>query len=104
MTFRLPENLESSMLEVVRSGHFASVDAAMAEAAQMLLERIQQEQSVFTPPTAPREPASADRKPLWDRILDRAAEIPDEEWDKLPIDSSAQLDHYVYGVPKRPVK
>jgi len=87
MTIHLPENLEVSILEVVRSGQFASVDDAMAEAAQMLLERIHQAQPSPEPPTSPQEPGSVARKPIWDRILERAAEIPDEEWDKLPTDS-----------------
>ena len=45
------------------------------------------------------EPA---RPPIWDRIAARAAEIPAEELDKLPADGAAQIDHYLYGHPKRP--
>ncbi len=41
------------------------------------------------------------RKPVWERILERTAEIPDEEWHKLPTDLAAQHDHYLYGTPKR---
>lgn len=39
MTIHLPENLESSILEAVHSGQFASVDDAMAEAARLLLKK-----------------------------------------------------------------
>ncbi len=39
MTIHLPEKLESSILEVVHSGQFASVDDAMAEAARLLLRQ-----------------------------------------------------------------
>jgi hypothetical protein len=28
-------------------------------------------------------------------------DVPQEEWDRLPDDLMDQLDHYVYGVPKR---
>lgn len=42
MTIHLPENLESSILEVVHRGQFSSVDDAMAEAARLLLQRINQ--------------------------------------------------------------
>jgi predicted DNA-binding antitoxin AbrB/MazE fold protein len=45
------------------------------------------------------EPA---RPPIWERIAARAAEIPPEELDKLPADGAAQIDHYLYGHPKRP--
>jgi hypothetical protein len=41
-------------------------------------------------------------KPIWERILERSAAIPDEEWDKLPVDGAEQHDHYIYGTPKRP--
>ena len=37
MTIRLPENLEHSLLAEVQSGHFASIDEAMAEAVRLLL-------------------------------------------------------------------
>jgi antitoxin component of MazEF toxin-antitoxin module len=42
------------------------------------------------------------RVPIWERIAARAAEIPPEELDKLPPDGAAQIDHYLYGHPKRP--
>jgi predicted DNA-binding antitoxin AbrB/MazE fold protein len=45
------------------------------------------------------EPA---RPPIWERIAARAAETPPEEVAKLPPDGAAQIDHYLYGHPKRP--
>ncbi|HTU91413.1 MAG TPA: AbrB/MazE/SpoVT family DNA-binding domain-containing protein [Gemmataceae bacterium] len=42
------------------------------------------------------------RVPIWERLAARAAEIPPEELDKVPTDSAAQIDHYLYGHPKRP--
>jgi antitoxin component of MazEF toxin-antitoxin module len=42
------------------------------------------------------------RLPIWERIAARAAEIPPEELDKVPTDGAAQIDHYLYGHPKRP--
>ena len=42
------------------------------------------------------------RPPIWERIAARAAEVPPEEVDKLPADGAAQIDHYLYGHPKRP--
>ena len=30
-----------------------------------------------------------------------AAEVPDEEWDRLPVDLTDDLDHYLYGAPRR---
>jgi hypothetical protein len=30
-----------------------------------------------------------------------AAEVPQEEWDALPVDLIDNLDHYIYGTPRR---
>jgi antitoxin component of MazEF toxin-antitoxin module len=45
---------------------------------------------------------AAVRPPIWERIAARAAEIPSQEISKLPADGAAQIDHYLYGHPKRP--
>jgi predicted DNA-binding antitoxin AbrB/MazE fold protein len=42
------------------------------------------------------------RPPIWERIAALAADAPPEELDKVPTDGAAQLDHYLYGHPKRP--
>ena len=36
-----------------------------------------------------------------DEIARIAAEVPAEVWDRLPRDLNDQLDHYVYGTPRR---
>ena len=28
------------------------------------------------------------------------ADVPQEEWDRLPADLTDHLDHYIYGTPK----
>lgn len=45
---------------------------------------------------------AAVRPPIWERIAARAAQIPPGEVSKLPVDGAAQIDHYLYGHPKRP--
>jgi hypothetical protein len=39
--------------------------------------------------------------PIEDVLRKIASEVPQEEWDALPSDLIENLDHYVYGVPKR---
>jgi hypothetical protein len=34
-------------------------------------------------------------------LSDIAKEIPQEGWDKLPEDLDKNLDHYLYGGPKK---
>ena len=38
--------------------------------------------------------------PIWKEIIEIGAEVPDEEWAKIPSDLSKNHDHYLYGVPK----
>jgi hypothetical protein len=40
-------------------------------------------------------------RPIEEVLSDLAKEIPQEEWDKLPNDLNDNLDHYLYGVPKK---
>ncbi len=42
------------------------------------------------------------RPPIWEEIIALTADAPPEELDKPPTDGAAQLDHYLYGAPKRP--
>jgi hypothetical protein len=51
-------------------------------------------------PAAAGEPPAA--VPAWKQVLDNMKDLPDEEFDRMPADSSEQLDHYIYGTPKRP--
>jgi len=40
-------------------------------------------------------------RPIEDVLAELAREIPQEEWKKLPEDLTDNLDHYIYGSPKR---
>ena len=40
-------------------------------------------------------------RPLWEIVQEISAQVPLEEWEKLPADGAEQHDHYLYGSPKR---
>lgn len=40
-------------------------------------------------------------RPLWEIAEEISAQVPLEEWEKLPTDGAEQHDHYLYGSPKR---
>lgn len=42
------------------------------------------------------------RRPIWEEIAELTADIPPEEFDKLPPGGAAHIDEYLYGHPKRP--
>lgn len=46
-------------------------------------------------------PTEAPERPIEEILKELAAEIPREEWDRLPSDLTDNLDHYLYGTPKR---
>lgn len=41
------------------------------------------------------------KKSIWDKLDDRLKEVPEKEFAELPADASANLDHYLYGAPKK---
>jgi Arc/MetJ-type ribon-helix-helix transcriptional regulator len=92
MTIRLPTDLESYVHSKVLSGQFSSDDDAVAH----LLRRIKSAEQ--------DEAAEAGDAPVpaWQRLLENMKNVPDEVFDRIPTDSSEQLDHYLYGTPKRP--
>jgi hypothetical protein len=45
-------------------------------------------------------PATTER-PIWETITDMVKDIPDAVFDRLPKDAASQVDHYIYGLPKR---
>jgi hypothetical protein len=73
----------------------------MAEAASMLVQRLKREAGATPPATIQPEAAEAD-KAIWEEIEELTANIPDEEFLKLPVDGAEQLDHYIYGSPRQP--
>ncbi|MFQ6096104.1 MAG: hypothetical protein ACE5O2_00125 [Armatimonadota bacterium] len=46
-------------------------------------------------------PFDPSARPIEEVLAELAAEVPQEEWDSLPRDLTDNLDHYVYGTPKR---
>jgi hypothetical protein len=43
----------------------------------------------------------ANEAPIWEVITDIMSAVPDEVFDRLPKDAASQVDHYIYGLPKR---
>lgn len=60
---------------------------------QVVLERIHR-------PASPSDPQSRNRH-IWEIIAENMKRVPREDFAVLPKDGLNQIDHYVYGVPKR---
>lgn len=46
-------------------------------------------------------PFDPNARPIWEVIEEIGAAVPPEEWDKVPTDAAQNLDHYLYGHPKK---
>jgi hypothetical protein len=47
------------------------------------------------------EGTTARRRHIWDIIAENMNDVPPEDFSALPKDGLSQIDHYVYGVPKK---
>lgn len=41
------------------------------------------------------------QRTIWEMWQERLKDIPQEELDEIPTDASENLDHYLYGAPKK---
>ena len=92
MAITLPlQPQEEARLAAVAQAKGLSTDALVREALEKILA------------DAPEQPAGqeADSRPIWDVILDNMKDVPAEEFAKLPKDGASEVDHYLYGHPKR---
>ncbi len=109
----LPPDLARFAETEIAAGHFASVEDVL-RAGKEALERQQRfgerregtlagsaaavdEGVPFASGRA--EPAAA--PPLLAAFMEEFDALPDEVFERLPKDGASQVDHYLYGAPKR---
>ena len=81
-------NLEQTILEKLQALPDNKQQEVLALIDEMLNKNLE-------PP--PRENV----RPIWEIITELSAQVPMEEWERLPRDGAEQHDHYLYGSPKR---
>ena len=81
-------NLEQAILEKLHALPDKKQEEVLALVEEMLKENHE---------PRPRENV----RPIWEIITELSAQVPMEEWEKLPSDGAEQHDHYLYGSPKR---
>lgn len=50
--------------------------------------------------TAKKDQFDPNALPIEEVLAALWADVPKEEWDRLPADLTEHLDHYIYGTPK----
>jgi hypothetical protein len=86
--------MSSTFEEVLREARKLPPDERR-ELAVQLLEETEETQGGRPASGAPTE------RSVWDRIEERATQAPPETWDDAPADGSLNVDHYLYGAPRR---
>ena len=106
MKLSLTPETERLIEEKVSSGRYQSADEVVREGLKRLDERdnggppasAEKAEPEQAEPSAEKAEKVSDIielfKPIW-------ASVPESEWEKLPCDLSINLDHYLYGAPKK---
>ena len=100
MTIDIAPETERVVREELRSGHFRSVDDLILSSVQAWRER---EIKSGTRDLFQQAKVSSDRdeRPIWEVISEIMKDVPAEDLAALPKDGASQIDHYIYGLPKR---
>jgi hypothetical protein len=49
----------------------------------------------------PEAPGEADGRPIEEVLAELAKDVPEAEWKRLPLDLTDDLDHHLYGTPRK---
>jgi hypothetical protein len=79
----------SCRIAIVGVGEFSARDGS--------LRRILRVDRLERQPALAEEEYDDSAPPLWESVVAIGAGVPSEEWDRVPSDLAANLDHYLYG-------
>jgi len=85
----LSPDVEELILEKVRTGGYGSADEVVRRGLALLEKTEKNPQNVA--------PSTSDLSEVFERI---SSDVPDADWQRVPADLSANLDHYLYGTQK----
>ena len=88
MTIDLSPELEKLVQEQAAKSGFDTVDSFVAHVLEQALGTNGSDE--------PKE-----TRPIWKVITERMSRLPPEAFEGLPTDGASEVDHYVYGLPKR---
>jgi hypothetical protein len=94
LTIELPDERQAALAAQARAQGVSA-----EQYARQLLEHALE--VTGSPAAARPEEQSSDSRPIWEVMLDNLKDIPPEAFAKLPKDGASEIDHYLYGHPKR---
>jgi hypothetical protein len=76
------------------------------DVAQAIFERVKdllpdQQREVLDFVEKLQVPGEPVPKTIWEEIREIVEDVPDDVWERLPRDGSLNIDHYLYGAPKK---
>jgi hypothetical protein len=87
-------------MSTVEQAILQKVQALPLEQQQEVLKFVEALPPAVAPPAAELQ-AEPPRMKIWEEIDEISQEVPLAAWAELPTDGSLNLDHYLYGAPKR---
>jgi hypothetical protein len=88
LILELPDNKEAALKAKAQSQGVS----AEQYAEKVLYRDLEEQTSAATDP---------DDRPIWEIIVDQMKDVPPKDFAALPRDGASQVDHYIYGLPKR---
>jgi hypothetical protein len=82
--------LEKRIRQKVEAGAADSVEAFVEDVVRRALG-----------PNGGAAVEAATTRPIWEVILSNMEDVPADQFAALPTDGASQIDHYLYGHPKR---
>jgi hypothetical protein len=101
MDVQLSEESRRFIADQVAAGRYPTEEAVLEDAISRMRQEVHPPRDDEAPADAV-EATPAVPRPLWEVIMEIARRVPAGEWAKIPDDASYQLDHYLYGAPKKP--
>ena len=75
-----------------------SIQQAVIE--KLALLSLEKQQQVLALAEELAQPTSSGQS-LWEMAQECIKDVPPEAWDEVPTDGAFNLDHYLYGAPKK---
>lgn len=76
-------------------------DLTQVVAERMQVLPIEKQQKVLEFVESIEGSAKPQKQSLLDKLEAISKRVPDEVWEKLPTDGAENIDHYLYGAPKK---
>ena len=76
-------------------------DLAQVVAEKMQVLPLEEQQKVLEFVESIEKTEEPEKQSLLDKLEVISKRVPDDVWEKMPADGAENIDHYLYGAPKK---